>query len=347
MPIVDQGPHQVVLLKPAGMTVVGGRGVPRPTLLDVATDWFGSGTRPVHRLDKVTTGLCIVAKTPFGQQALSEAFRRHLVDKRYLAIVEGVPPWQRLDIDARLARIDDPEAAHGHKKGPLAIQTVDDSGVRALTRVTVLATGNGCALVEARPETGRMHQIRCHLSHTGFPIVGDSLYGAKTAFVDGAVALLAFALSFPRPEGGRAFVTAPLPALFADAFSKRGLSRASVDALAVRFKKPQEEQKPAAQATAKGGSTTTPPKARGGKPGPATRARPGQQHVKHSKHSKHSKHNKHSKQSGGRGLPASTSPSKARQPSQHHGRAPAPPRSTPAADGARSGRASRGGRRGR
>ena len=237
--VVDEGPHHAVLLKPAGMTVVAGRGVPRPTLLDLAIERFGSGVRPVHRIDRVTAGLCVVAKTPYGQQAISEAFRRHLVDKRYLALVEGVPSWDKLDIDARLARIDDPEASHGGKKGPLAWQTVDDAGVRALTRVRVLARGSSTALVEARPETGRMHQIRCHLAHVGFPIVGDTLYGATRPFTDQrGVGLVAFAISFPLPHGGRAFVVGPLPDPFMAALRADGIDPAVTSALAEKFKRP-------------------------------------------------------------------------------------------------------------
>ena len=236
--VVDQGPHHAVFEKPHGIVVVAGRGVVRPTLLDVAVSRFGADVRPVHRIDKVTSGLCVVAKTRFGQQALSDAFRRHLIDKRYLAIVEGNPPWEKLDIDARLSRVDDDDAKSRGKKGPLAWQTIDEQGVRALTRVRVLARGKGATLVEARPETGRMHQIRCHLAHVGHAILGDALYGSRAAFVDGAIALLALAISFPLPQGGRAFVVASLPAIFREALGNAGISAACVDELKARFIKP-------------------------------------------------------------------------------------------------------------
>ncbi len=237
--VVDEGPHHAVLCKPAGMTVVGGRGVPRPTLLDLAKERFGGGVRPVHRIDRVTAGLCVVAKTPFGQQAITEAFRRHLVDKRYLALIEGAPTWDKRDIDARLSRVDDADAAHGHKKGPLAWQTVDPSGVHALTRVRVLARGNGATLVEARPETGRMHQLRCHLAHVGHPIVGDALYGATLPYPDErGVGLVAFCISLPLPHGGRAFAVSPLPEAFARALVERGIDVKVVAPLAERFTRP-------------------------------------------------------------------------------------------------------------
>jgi 23S rRNA-/tRNA-specific pseudouridylate synthase len=232
--IVEDAEHHAVWVKPAGMTVVAGRGVPRPTLLDVAVERFGVA-KPVHRLDRVTTGLCIIAKTTFGQAALNDAFRRHLVDKRYLAIVEGSPTWDKLDIDARLQRIDDPDA----RKGPLAVQTIADDGIRALTRVRVLARSATATLIEARPETGRMHQIRCHLAHVGLPIIGDSLYGSKQKFVvAGAVGLFAAAVSFPRPGGGRSFCVLPHVALLSDALNAHQLPMTAVRELLDRFMAP-------------------------------------------------------------------------------------------------------------
>src|SRR5207247_1719159 len=86
-------------------------------------------------------------------------------------------------------------------------QTIDENGVRALTRVKVFARGADYCVVEARPETGRMHQIRAHLNHVGHPIVGDKVYGAQTALAQNAIALCAYAVSFPAPSGGRHFVT--------------------------------------------------------------------------------------------------------------------------------------------
>ena len=244
--VVDEGPHHAAFVKPAGMTVVAGRGVPRPTLLDVAIERFGKGARPVHRIDRPTTGLCIVAKTAYGQQALSNAFRRHLIDKRYLAVVEGAPTFTKIDVDARLQREDDPDA----RKGPLAHQRVvgdGEEGVRALTRVKVLARGDGVALVEARPETGRMHQIRAHLAHVGHPIVGDAQYGATTKYVEGAVMLHAFAISFPLPQGGRAFVVAPPFREFLAFLQKRGVDGAAIARdLAERFRASAPPPKPAA-----------------------------------------------------------------------------------------------------
>jgi len=217
--VLDKGKHHIVVNKPYNMVVVAGRGAPRPTLLDVATEEFGKGVKPVHRLDRVTTGCCILATSIYGQQALSNAFRKHLVHKEYLAIVEGVPSFKSLNIDARLKRIDNPNA----KKGYLAEQTIDNEGQRALTRVQVLSSNDNFSLVKANPETGRMHQIRAHLSHIGHPIIGDKQYDSKTLFADKAIALFAWSVSFPLPEGGRKKVSAPLPKEFNNFLKKHEL----------------------------------------------------------------------------------------------------------------------------
>lgn len=201
--VLDQGKHYFVVYKSSNQVVVAGRGVPKPTLLDLMQEHFGKNIRPVHRLDRVTTGCCILAKDLYGQQALSNAFRKHLVHKRYLAIVEGIPSWKQINIDARLQKINTPNC-----RKSLAHQIVSDDGQRALTRVRVLATRDHQTLLEAIPETGRMHQIRAHLSHLGFPIVGDIQYGAKTTYQFHAIALHAHRITFPLPEGGRKTVTA-------------------------------------------------------------------------------------------------------------------------------------------
>ena len=208
--ILDQGKHHVVVYKPSNMVVVTGRGAPKPTLLDVMQEQLGQGIKPVHRLDRVTTGCCLLAKTPYGQQALSDAFRKHLVDKRYLAIIEGVPDFKQINIDARLKRIDTP-----NNKKSLAHQVIADDGQRALTRVKVISSKNNLTLIEANPETGRMHQIRAHLAHLGFPIIGDAQYGSKTAYHPNAIALHAHKITFPLPEGGgRKTITAEPEARF-------------------------------------------------------------------------------------------------------------------------------------
>ena len=339
-----RGAHWVVYAKPAGMTVVSGRGVVRPTLLDVAIERFPQA-RPVHRLDKPTTGCCIIATSLFGQQSLSEAFRRRLTDKRYCAIVEGVPTWKTLNIDARLARVDDPDLPRiGGKKAPLAIQTIDEEkGIRALTRVKVLARGNGYALVECRPETGRMHQIRCHLAHVGFPIVGDSLYGATGSFTEEQdLALHGICLSFPQPEGGRAFVTAPTPNHWWTFAATNGVGLGELDVLRAGFAPkiappPKGNQKPSP-------STSTSSKSKAGSPHPARGAPRGSPGGNASR-GKPATTGKASVD-GGRGRRGSATPPTSKSPKSPTSPA-GQPRSKRGGGGARSGPSRRGGPPGR
>lgn len=247
--VLDRGAHHVVVVKSPDSVVVAGRGAPRPTLLDRVQAELAPGALPVHRLDRGTSGCCAFATTPFGQQALSDAFRRHLVEKRYLCVTEGVPSFTSLVVDARLLRVDREDA----KRGPLAWQTVDERGQRALTRLSVLAKGDGAALVLARPETGRMHQIRAHLAHTGFPIVGDGLYGSTRALAPHTTALFAWMIAFPRPEGGRAAAVASLPSYFVDVLQSVGIdARAIVKSEAAQFlarAKSEDERAPRAPST--------------------------------------------------------------------------------------------------
>ncbi len=272
--VLDEGKHHIVVDKPTNMVVVKGRGAPRPTLLDLVQAHAGDDARPVHRLDRGTSGCCVFAKSTFGQQTLSDAFRRHVVDKRYIAIVHGVPEWKKLAIDARLLRIDAPD----QRKGPLAWQTVDDEGQRALTRVRVLATDDSANLsvIEARLETGRMHQIRAHLAHVGFPIVDDTLYANDETPIDRrpaphAFALHALALSVPLPTGGRTFATAQPPPEFraiwpgdVDAwlesalasFEKSAESHRAKEAAALAAKPPKPARQSRAAPDGKGGKGT-------------------------------------------------------------------------------------------
>lgn len=256
--VLDEGPHHVVVDKPPGILVVRARGSTSSTLLDLVTDRYGKGIRPVHRLDRGTSGCCAFARTPFGEQALTDAFRKRLVDKRYVCVVEGEPDFRKRNIDARLLRVDDQDA----RSGPLAWQTVDDAGQHASTRIEVLASAGGLSLVEARPQTGRMHQIRVHLAHVGHPIVGDALYGAEREFAANHVALHAFLLSLPLPGGGRCFVAADVPAALRELTAGMMPSpKAALQALKTKFLERQTSP-PKRSSPDKGKPATS-------KPGPA------------------------------------------------------------------------------
>lgn len=206
--ILDEGPHHVVVNKMPGALVVPARGVPATVLLEQVQGKFGNGVRAVHRLDRGTSGCVVFAKSSYGEQALQQAFRLRRVEKRYLAWVEGKADFTKKTVDAPLLRVDAPLG----KRGPAALQKVDPAGQSALTQIRVLATTAHFSLIEARPQSGRMHQIRVHCAHIGFPLVGDALYGAKTEAE--RVLLHALALFFPAPSGGRRLCESPLPADF-------------------------------------------------------------------------------------------------------------------------------------
>lgn len=122
-----------------------------------------------HRLDKETSGLILVAKDPATSPALKNQFAARAVQKAYVAIVAGEPEQDEWVVDAPMRLV--PGSATG------VLMEVGGAGAAAaLTEVSVLARGRNAALVEARPKTGRQHQIRLHLLHSGFPIIGDKLY---------------------------------------------------------------------------------------------------------------------------------------------------------------------------
>ena len=132
-----------------------------------------NGKRPrlIHRLDAGTSGVIIAAKTKPAAARLSEAFAGREVEKTYLAEVTGGPDTDSGIINAAIARVEMDRGSQmvaGHKDGK-----------RAVTRWRVVQRGDGTTLLEVTPETGRMHQIRLHLAHMGWPILGDGIYGEK------------------------------------------------------------------------------------------------------------------------------------------------------------------------
>jgi 23S rRNA pseudouridine1911/1915/1917 synthase len=215
----------IVVDKPPGLVVHPAPGHPAGTLvhglLEHCRDLSGIGgrLRPgiVHRLDKDTSGLVVVAKHDRAHAFLSEQFKAGKVNKRYVAIVHGIVREQSGKIDLPIAR-------HAKKRKQMCVAT--SGGRKALTfwrRMEFL--GRKFSLLSVRPKTGRTHQIRVHLSYMGHPVVGDAVYGYKKswwkknfpqgggeAFIGTRQMLHAETLGFIHPESGKyCEYHAPLP----------------------------------------------------------------------------------------------------------------------------------------
>lgn len=217
--VIDESPYHLVINKPAGMVTVPGRGTPKPALVEAVQEKFGRGIKAVHRIDRVTSGCVLFAKSDFAERCFLDAFKKHFIHKTYWAIVEGEIEKNKVLIDAPLARVTKPDA----KKGPMASQSVEDYGQKAQTLIKVLARGSGHTLVSSRPLTGRMHQIRAHLQHIGHPIVGDKAYGSNETYEKNGIALFAQGIDFPMPRGPRRKVEANPPNIFGKLAKDLGL----------------------------------------------------------------------------------------------------------------------------
>lgn len=184
--IVFEDDHLLVVDKPAGMVVHPAAGNFDGTLVNALLhhcagrlSGIGGVARPgiVHRIDKDTSGLLVVAKTDVAHEGLAAQFARHSIDRRYLAIVAGVPIPAAGTIDAPLAR----SSANRKKIAVVAAKEDGGRGKRAVTRYRIVQPLRDSALVECRLETGRTHQVRVHMASIGHPLLGDPVYGRPRA----------------------------------------------------------------------------------------------------------------------------------------------------------------------
>jgi 23S rRNA pseudouridine1911/1915/1917 synthase len=231
--IAFEDDHLLVVDKPAGLVVHPAAGNFDGTLVNAllhhcggSLSGIGGVARPgiVHRIDKDTSGLLVVAKTDVAHEGLARQFAAHSIDRRYLAIVAGVPKTTAGSIDAPLAR-----SATNRKK----IAVVDGArGKRAVThwkRLDVLRTA---ALVECRLETGRTHQVRVHMASIGHPLLGDPVYGRSAKSLAALLnalqfhrqALHAAALGFTHPVTKRLLsFSSAMPADMQELFNRLGV----------------------------------------------------------------------------------------------------------------------------
>ena len=221
--VLHEDPDFLVVLKPPGMVVHPGAGVRSGTLVHAllaregSLSTVGGEERPgiVHRLDRETSGLLVVARNDGAHRALSSQFAGRKVRKIYLALVWGSP-------DPPLGRIDAPLGRHPRARTQVAVRRV--GGREAITEYRILEILGPVSLLEVRILTGRTHQIRVHLRHLGHPVVGDTRYGGsnfrkvrspvlrEVLETFGRLALHASVLEFQHPSRRTPMrFTAPLP----------------------------------------------------------------------------------------------------------------------------------------
>jgi 23S rRNA pseudouridine955/2504/2580 synthase len=208
--VIHHDHHAIVLNKPAGLAVQGGSNTTRHVdgLLDGLR--FGNNERPrlVHRLDKDTSGVLLIARTAAAATFFTRAFRDKTTRKTYWAIVAGLPSLRQGKIDLALAK--------GPGRGGERVHA-DDDGKEAVTYYTVVdSAGDRASWLALLPLTGRTHQLRAHCAAIGTPILGDGKYGGAASQIPGGAAarglqLHARALEIPHPAGFTLKVTAPLP----------------------------------------------------------------------------------------------------------------------------------------
>ncbi len=219
--VMFEDDHLLIVDKPAGLVVHPAAGNLDGTLVNALLhhcagrlSGIGGVARPgiVHRIDKDTSGLLVVAKNDKTHEGLAKQFAAHTIDRRYLAICHGIPGAGT--VDAPLAR-----SPHDRKKVAIV-----RTGKRAVTHYRMLEVLREAALIECRLETGRTHQIRVHMASIGYALIGDPVYGGRTKSRIGAKfqrqALHAARLGFVHPVTSETMAfESPMPVDMQELFS--------------------------------------------------------------------------------------------------------------------------------
>ena len=213
--IVYEDPYVMVVNKPAGLVVHPGHGNYHGTLVNALAwhmkdipDYDANDPHVglVHRIDKETSGLLMVAKNDKAHQSLSEQLKEHSVTRRYVALVHGVIPHTHGKVNAPIGR-----DVNDRQK----MSVTKNNSKEAITNFTVLERYKDMSLIECRLETGRTHQIRVHMSYIGYPVYGDPKYGKKKDDQSHGQFLHAKKLGFIHPTTGEYLeFECPLPDYF-------------------------------------------------------------------------------------------------------------------------------------
>jgi 23S rRNA pseudouridine955/2504/2580 synthase len=252
--VIHTDPSAIVINKPPGLATQGGSGTYEHVdgLLDALQYEAEGRPKLVHRLDKDTSGVLLLARTARAAAYFSKHFSGRSARKLYWALVVGVPDIEDGFIDLPIGK----QPGTGGEK--MHVDTTEN-GQAARTRYRVIEqAGNRAAWVELQPHTGRTHQLRVHMAAIGHPIVGDGKYGGQESFLTGGISrkmhLHARRIRIDHPDGGKLDATAELPGHFAESMKTLGFDLALGEQLPMDDGPPpltREQQKAKGRAHAK------------------------------------------------------------------------------------------------
>jgi len=220
--VVAEGADWIAINKPSGLAVQGGSGMTRHVdgMLQALAEGADDRMRLVHRIDKDTSGLLLLARGRGAARVLTRAFQSQQMEKTYLALVTGAPP--------ATLEIKEPLLKAGGGGGEMMMVRPDGQAAHSQMRL-IEAAGTRLALAALRPRTGRTHQLRVHMAHVGHPIIGDGKYGGAAAHPGGTIPkkLHLHAWRLRLPDG--TLIQAPLPAHFQQSLGVLGLAMPRAD----------------------------------------------------------------------------------------------------------------------